>query len=162
MNDNRVVLSGKPYLKNNFSNFEHIHFPSKQPFLTSNKRDFKEQELYEQCKSHVKKNKSSFVNASHIVLGESSVQTSSTYRNIHNNPSDQISRFNYEKIKFKNPEYRIDPLTATEVGVNLHNNWGFEYFKNEKPKRYVSNDKNMMEDRKYNKIFDPITNRYIN
>ena len=40
LHNNREILD-KPYLKPNYSNFEYVHFPNKEPFLTSNRRDFK-------------------------------------------------------------------------------------------------------------------------
>ena len=38
---NREILN-KDYLTPNYSGFKLVHFPQKEPFLTSNKRDFKE------------------------------------------------------------------------------------------------------------------------
>ena len=43
---NRLTLD-KEYLTPNYSGFKLIHFPQKEPFLTSNKRDFKEYKIKE-------------------------------------------------------------------------------------------------------------------
>jgi hypothetical protein len=94
MGNNRIELKDREYLKNNFSNFEYKHFPSKQPFMTSNMRDFKEIEIYENTsKKKSNKEKSSLINASQVVLGEytSKCNPKSTYEDLYNNPKERKS-----------------------------------------------------------------------
>ena len=38
LHNNREILN-QPYLKPNYSGFEYVHFPNKEPFLTSNQRE---------------------------------------------------------------------------------------------------------------------------
>ena len=52
---NRLTLD-KEYLTPNYSGFKLIHFPQKEPFLTSNKRDFIEFKRKEEEKSKLNEN----------------------------------------------------------------------------------------------------------
>lgn len=155
---NRVDIN-KPYLKPNYSNFEYVHFPNKEPFMTSNKRDFKQ---YQIAKEENLGNNKEFIRASKIVLGEYRDKSNSTYTEIHKDPKDQRSKFNYNKINFNYNPYNVHPITSELVYKPAHNNWGFDYYNKDKQKHYVSNDKPMALNTDFRKVYDPITNRFLN
>ncbi len=155
----------KPYLKSNYSEIEYVHFPNKEPFLTSNKRDFKP-DLLNNLNSIVSKSEKSkgkeLIRASKIVLGEIFHKNNSTYKELHSDPKDQTSKYNYDKIKYKYNPYNIHPITGEPISKTSHNNWSFDYFNKDKFKKYVSNDKPMAFNTNFTKIYDPITNRFLN
>jgi hypothetical protein len=95
-------------------------------------------------------------------LGEYHQKINSTYSELHNDPKDQRSKFNYDKIKYKHEPYNIHPITAEPIYKASHNNWSFDYFNKDKIKNYVSNDKPMALNTNFRKIYDPITNRFLN
>jgi hypothetical protein len=67
--NNRVDLSDKKYLTPNYSNIEYVHFPNKEPFLTSNKRDFKTYNT-ETNKNKQNYNPKEFLLASKIIVNK--------------------------------------------------------------------------------------------
>ncbi len=126
-------------------------------------RDFKEKEINEKTTKKISnKEKSSLINASQIVLGEytSKCNPKSTYEDLYNHPKERKSHC--EKIKYKIPEYKLHPLTSNPIQIASHHFWSFDFYHPEKSKNHNSNDKVMIPNRNYNKIYDPITNRYLN
>lgn len=154
-----MSLADKPYLKSNYSNIEYVHFPNKEPFLTSNKRDFKPLPF---AKKENNEKSKEFIKASKIVLGEYPHRNNPTYTDTHNDPKDQKSKFNYDKINFSYNPYNIHPITSEVIFKPEHKNWGFEYFNKDKSKHTISNNKGVFINTNFTKVYDPITNRYFN
>lgn len=155
----------KPYLKSNYSEIEYGHLLNKDPFLTSNNRDFKP-DLLKSLNSAVPNSEKlkgkELIRASKIVLGEIFQKNNSTYTELHSDPKDQRSKYNYDKIKYKYDPYNIHPITGEHISKASHNNWSFDYYNKDKVKSYVSNDKPMALNTNFRKIYDPITNRFLN
>ncbi len=126
-------------------------------------RDFKEKEIFEQTKKNSNKEKSSLINASQVVLGEyTKTKPITTYQDLHNHPDERKSIHNYDKINYKLPKYKLHPLTSKPISIESHDFWSFDFYNPGKSKNHNSNDKPTIPNRNYNKIYDPITNRYLN
>lgn len=149
----------KPYLKSNHSEFDYVHFPNKEPFLTSNARDYLKHPI---VKREIVKETKELQKNSKIVLGDFNKQIISTYDELHNNPKNQKPRYDFNKVEFKYNQYNIHPITNEIIYKSDHNNWGFDYFNKKKPKGYVSYDKPMVSNTNFKKVYDPITNRFLN
>ena len=91
LHNNREILD-KPYLKPNYSNFEYVHFPNKEPFLTSNRRDFKPIHMTEKDRAVLDEKTRNFIRNSKIILGNSPPTTETVYMNIMKDPKEQISK----------------------------------------------------------------------
>ena len=79
---NRIILQ-KDYLSPNYSGFKLIHFPQKEPFLTSNKRDFIEYNRKEEEKSKLNINQLKFLRESKIEKGDYKPERKSMYGYLH-------------------------------------------------------------------------------
>jgi hypothetical protein len=86
----------------------------------------------------------------------------SQYTYQHGNPKEQICRYNYDKIDFKYDKNMLNPITNEIIDKPSHNNWGFEYFNRDKDKKQRSNDKPQVYNNDYNKVYNPITDRFFN
>jgi hypothetical protein len=84
-----------------------------------------------------------------------------TNQEILNNPKEQRSRMNYDKIKFNYESYNVHPLTSELIHKPTHNNWNFDYWNRDKPKHSVSNDRPQFVNNDLRRVYDPITNRYF-
>lgn len=86
----------------------------------------------------------------------------SQYASQHNNPNEQIARFNYDKVEFKYDRHMINPITNEIIYKPTNNNWGFEYFNRDKDKKLRSNDKPQVLINDFRRVYNPVTNRYYN
>ena len=157
---NRLVLD-KEYLTPNFSGFKLIHFPQKEPFLTSNKRDFIEFKRKEEEKSKLNENQIKFLRASKIDMGNHKPENKSMYGYLFEEPKKQISRYDYKKVKFKYNPYNIHPITQELIFKDHTKMNPFDYFNKDKDKHYVTNKNTPFINTEYRKVWDPITNRYF-
>lgn len=151
----------KPYLKPNYSCFEYLDFPSPQPFLTSNMRDFKPIHMTEKDRAVLDENTKNFIRNSKIILGNSPPTNETVYQYKMKAPKDQISRYNYDKIKFKYNPYNLHPITQQPIFKDPENSWGFDYYNQDKDKKYIANPNMSYINTDYRKVWDPITNRYF-
>ena len=103
-----------------------------------------------------------FIKASQIVLGDHLHTTNSSYRENYEGPKFQKSKFNYDKVKFKYDEYKTNPITAELIFKPEQNNWAFDYYNKDKNKFYTSNDKSIGMNSNFKRVYDNITNRYLN
>jgi hypothetical protein len=137
-----------------------VHFPNSEPFLTSYKRDIK---LFKyEDRSETNQKLKEFIKASRIVLGDYSKVTNSSYREVYDDPKNQKLKFNYDKIQFKNEDYKVNPITSELIYKPTHNNWAFDYYNKDKNKYFISNDKSMGVNTNFRRVYDNITNRYFN
>ena len=162
--DNKFILD-KPYLKRNYSQINLKNYPQDNHYMTSNKRDFKK--LNTNRNSEIKseletvKKRMKFIRSSHINLGEYIPEKESAYNHNYNNPINQKTRFNYNKINFRYNPYNIDPITQKLVWKDPQKMNGFDYFNKDKDKRYIIQKNNSFINNDYTKVYDPITNRYF-
>ena len=157
---NREILD-KEYLKPNFSGFKLIHFPPKQPFLTSNTRDFIKFNLKPEDISKLNIEQINFLRQSKIKMGEHKPEKKSIYRYLYEEPKKQNSRFNYEKIHFKYDPYNIHPITQELIWKDPKRMNPFDYYNKDKDKHYITNRNVSFINTEYRKVWDPITNRYF-
>ena len=101
---NRLILN-KDYLTPNYSGFKLIHFPQKEPFLTSNKRDFIEFKRKDEEISKLNEKQLKFLRESKIEQGSHKPENKSMYGYLFEMPSKQISRFDYNKINLSYKNY---------------------------------------------------------
>ena len=157
---NRIILQ-KDYLSPNYSGFKLIHFPQKEPFLTSNKRDFIEYNRKEEEKSKLNINQLKFLRESKIEKGDYKPERKSMYGYLHEAPEKQISRFNYSKINFKYNPYNLHPITQEMIFKDPNKMNPFDYYNKDKDKHYITNRNVPFINTEYKKVWDPITNRYF-
>ena len=157
---NRVILH-KDYLSPNYSGFKLIHFPQKEPFLTSNKRDFIQFNRKEEEKSKLNINQLKFLRESKIEKGDYKPERKSMYGYLYEAPEKQISRFNYNKINFKYNPYNIHPITQEMIFKDPNKMNPFDYYNKDKDKHYITNRNVPFINTEYKKVWDPITNRYF-
>ena len=157
---NRLTLD-KDYLKPNYSGFKLIHFPQKEPFLSSNKRDFIEFKRKEEDKSKLNEKQLKFLRTSKIETGSHIPEKKSMYGYLYENPSKQISRFDYDKINFKYNPYNLQPITQELIIKDAKRMNPFDYYNKDKDKHYVTNNNTPFINTEYLKVWDPITNRYF-
>ena len=157
---NREILD-KEYLSPNYSGFKLIHFPQKEPFLTSNKRDFIEFKRKEEDKSRLNKEQLKFLRASKIEAGDYKPDKKTMYGYLYENPDKQISRFNYDKINFKYNPYNIQPITQELIIKDPQRMNPFDYYNKDKDKHYITNKNTPFINKEYLKVWDPITNRFF-
>ena len=157
---NRLTLD-KDYLKPNYSGFKLIHFPQKEPFLSSNKRDFIEFKRKEEDKSKLNEKQLKFLRTSKIETGSHNPEKKSMYGYLYENPSKQISRFDYDKINFKYNPYNLQPITQELIIKDAKRMNPFDYYNKDKDKHYVTNNNTPFINTEYLKVWDPITNRYF-
>ena len=157
---NRVILH-KDYLCPNYSGFKLIHFPQKEPFLTSNKRDFIQFNRKEEEKSKLNINQLKFLRESKIEKGDYKPERKSMYGYLYEAPEKQISRFNYNKINFKYNPYNLHPITQEIIFKDPNKMNPFDYYNKDKDKHYITNRNVPFINTEYKKVWDPITNRYF-
>ena len=157
---NREILD-KEYLSPNYSGIKLIHFPQKEPFLTSNKRDFIEFKRKEEDKSRLNKEQLKFLRASKIEAGDYKPDKKTMYGYLYENPDRQISRFNYDKINFKYNPYNIQPITQELIIKDPQRMNPFDYYNKDKDKHYITNKNTPFINKEYLKVWDPITNRFF-
>ena len=157
---NRIILQ-KDYLSPNYSGFKLIHFPQKEPFLTSNKRDFIQFNRKEEEKSKLNINQLKFLRESKIEKGDYKPERKSMYGYLHEAPEKQISRFNYSKINFKYNPYNLHPITQEMIFKDPKKMNPFDYYNKDKDKHYITNRNIPFINTEYKKVWDPITNRYF-
>ena len=157
---NRIIIQ-KDYLSPNYSGFKLIHFPQKEPFLTSNKRDFIEYHRKEEEKSKLNVNQLKFLRESKIEKGDYKPERKSMYGYLHEAPEKQISRFNYNKINFKYNPYNLHPITQELIFKDPTKMNPFDYYNKDKDKHYITNRNIPFINTEYKKVWDPITNRYF-
>ena len=157
---NREILN-KDYLTPNYSGFKLVHFPQKEPFLTSNKRDFKEYNRTEEEKSKLNEAQLKFLRTSKIETGMHKPEKKSIYGYFYEAPKKQISRFNYNKINFKYIPFNINPITSEPIIKDPRKMNPFDYFNKDKDKHYITNKNIPFINTEYLKVWDPITNRYF-
>ena len=157
---NRIILQ-KDYLSPNYSGFKLIHFPQKEPFLTSNKRDFIEYNRKEEEKSKLNINQLKFLRESKIEKGDYKPERKSMYGYLHEAPEKQISRFNYSKINFKYNPYNLHPITQEMIFKDPKKMNPFDYYNKDKDKHYITNRNISFINTEYRKVWDPITNRFF-
>jgi len=157
---NRLILN-KEYLTPNYSGFKLIHFPQKEPFLTSNKRDFIEFKRKEEEISKLNEKQKKFLRESKIEMGNYKPEHKSMYGYLYENPSKQVSRFDYDKINFKYNPYNLHPIRQELILKDPKNMNPFDYYNKDKDKHYVTNKNVPFINKEYLKVWDPITNRYF-
>ena len=157
---NRLILD-KEYLSPNYSGFKLIHFPQKEPFLTSNKRDFVEFKRKEEEKSKLNEKQLKFLRESKIEIGNYKPERKSMYGYLFEDPKKQISRYDYKNINFKYNPYNIHPITQELIFKDPTKMNPFDYFNKDKDKHYITNKKVPYINTEYQKVWDPITNRYF-
>ena len=157
---NRLILD-KDYLTPNWSGFQLVHFPQKEPFLTSNKRDFIEFKRKEEEKSKLNEKQLKFLRTSKIENGDYKPEKKSMYGYFYEMPKKQISRFNYDKINFKYNPYNVHPITNKLIWKDAKKMNPFDYYNKDKDKHYVTNKNIPFINTQYLKVWDPITNRYF-
>jgi len=164
LTDNKMILN-KKYLKRNYSQVDLHNYPQENPFMTSNKRDFKTINIdrNSEIKSELEtvKKRMKFIRTSHIHLGEYIPEKESVYSYNYIQPINQKTRFNYNKINFRYNPYNIDPITQKLVWKDPKKMNGFDYFNKDKDKRYVIQKNNSFINNDYTKVYDPISNRYF-
>lgn len=84
-----------------------------------------------------------------------------TNNEILNDPQEQHSRFNYNKIKFNYETYNVHPITSELTHKPTHKNWTFDYWNKDKPKNSISNDRPEFINNDLRRVYDPITNRFF-
>ena len=157
---NRLTLN-KEYLSPNYSGFKLIHFPQKEPFLTSNKRDFIQYNRKEEEKSKLNLAQLKFLRESKIETGDYKPERKSMYGYLYENPNKQIWRFNYDKVNFKYNPYNLHPIRQEPILKDPKNMNPFDYFNKDKDKHYITNKDVPYINKEYLKVWDPITNRYF-
>ena len=160
LSGNRIILN-KDYLSPNYSGFKLIHFPQKEPFLTSNKRDFIEYNRKEEEKSKLNLNQLKLLRESKIEKGDYKPERKTMYGYFHEAPEKQILRFNYNKINFKYNPYNLHPITQELIFKDPKKMNPFDYFNKDKDKHYITNRNIPFINTVYKKVWDPITNRYF-
>jgi hypothetical protein len=55
----------------------------------------------------------------------------------------------------------VKPVTNEVVYKPKHDNWSFDYYNKDKPKYSISNDRPQVVNTNFNRVYDPITNRYF-
>ena len=160
LKDNIAILD-KDYLKPNFSGFKLIHFPQAKPFLTSNRRDFIKYSITDDEKSKSNVEQIKHLRRSNIEMGEYIPEKLSMYKFLHNDPKDQVPRFDYNKIKYKYNLYNLHPITQEQIIKDPNRMNPFDYFNRDKNKRYVTNHNLPYINTDYKKVWDPITNRFF-
>ena len=157
---NRLTLD-KEYLSPNYSGFKLIHFPQKEPFLTSNKRDFIEYKRKEEEKSKLNLAQLKFLRESKIETGNYKPEKKSMYGYLYEKPSKQIWRFDYDKINFKYNPYNLHPIRQEPILKDPKRMNPFDYYNKDKDKHYTTNNNIPFINKEYLKVWDPITNRYF-
>ena len=157
---NTKFILDKSYLNRNHSHFDLIHFPNTDPFLTTYRRDVNPGNINN--KAGAKNISKNFIKASQIVLGDHIHTTNSSYRENYEGPNFQKSMFDYDKVKFKYDEYKTNPITSELIFKPEQNNWAFDYYNRDKNKFYSSNDKSIGINPNFRRVYDNITNRYLN
>ena len=90
LHNNREILN-KPYLKPNYSEFEYVHFPNKEPFLTSNQRDFKPIYMTDKDRAVLDEKTKNFIRNSKIILGTSPPTKETNYMEVMKDPKDHFA-----------------------------------------------------------------------
>ena len=157
---NREIIN-KEYLKSNYSGLQLIHFPQKEPFLTSNKRDFKIYNRTKEEKSKLNEEQIKFLRTSKIETGLYKPEKKSLYGYLYEEPKKQISRFNYDKINFKYIPFNLNPITSELIKKDPKKMKPFDYYNKDKDKHYITNKNIPFINTEYLKVWDPITNRYF-
>ncbi|MCQ2819121.1 MAG: hypothetical protein MJ252_17805 [archaeon] len=158
--ESKIILD-KPYLKANYSTLQFNHDPSKDPFLTSNKRDFKEIHMRPEDRSVLDSKTKNLIRNSKIILGDCPPTLHSVYQYKMKDPKDQIPKYDYSKIHFKYDPYNLHPITQEPIFKDPQCCWGFDYWNKDKNKKYVSNRNTSFINTDYKKVYDPITNRFF-
>ncbi len=160
LENNREILTAD-YLKPNYSGFDLVCFPQKQPFLTSNLRDFYPISMKPEDRSKLSEDRIKFLRESKITMGEYTPENSSMYGYFFKAPKNQTPRFNYDKIKFKYNPYNLHPITQQPVWKDPKKMNPFDYYNQDKDKHYVTNKNVPFINTEYRKVWDPITNRFF-
>ena len=160
LHNNREILN-QPYLKPNYSGFEYVHFPNKEPFLTSNQRDFKPIHMAEKDRAVLDEKTTNFIRNSKIILGTCPPTKETNYMEVMKDPKDQFCKYNYDKIKFKYDQYNLHPITQQPIFKDPDNSWGFDCYNRDKDKKYIANRNMSYINTDYRKVWDPITNRFF-
>ena len=160
LHNNREILN-QPYLKPNYSGFEYVHFPNKEPFLTSNQRDFKPIHMAEKDRAVLDEKTKNFIRNSKIILGTCPPTKETNYMEVMKDPKDQFCKYNYDKIKFKYDQYNLHPITQQPIFKDPDNSWGFDCYNRDKDKKYIANRNMSYINTDYRKVWDPITNRFF-
>ena len=160
LHNNREILN-QPYLKPNYSGFEYVHFPNKEPFLTSNQRDFKPIHMAEKDRAVLDEKTKNFIRNSKIILGTCPPTKETNYMEVMKDPKDQFCKYNYDKIKFKYDQYNLHPITQQPIFKDPDNSWGFDCYNRDKDKKYIANRNMSYINTDYRKVWEPITNRFI-
>ena len=166
LTDNRYILN-KNYLKHNYSQIDLHNYPQENPFLTSNRRDFKTLNLKDISKlkseSEEAKARIKFIRSSHIKFGESDLMEEKESMNSfnYNAPIHQKLRFDYNKINFRYDPYNVHPITNKLIWKDHTKMYPFDYFNKDKDKHYVIPRSNSFINTDYTKVYDPITNRFF-
>ena len=158
LHNNREILN-QPYLKPNYS--EYVHFPNKEPFLTSNQRDFKPIHMAEKDRAVLDEKTKNFIRNSKIILGTCPPTKETNYMEVMKDPKDQFCKYNYDKIKFKYDQYNLHPITQQPIFKDPDNSWGFDCYNRDKDKKYIANRNMSYINTDYRKVWDPITNRFF-
>ena len=160
LHNNREILN-QPYLKPNYSGFEYVHFPNKEPFLTSNQRDFKPIHMAEKDRAVLDEKTKNFIRNSKIILGTCPPTKETNYMEVMKDPKDQFCKYNYDKIKFKYDQYNLHPIPQQPIFKDPDNSWGFDCYNTDKDKKYIANRNMSYINTDYRKVWDPITNRFF-
>lgn len=160
LHNNREILN-QPYLKPNYSGFEYVHFPNKEPFLTSNQRDFKPIHMTEKDRAVLDEKTKNFIRNSKIILGTCPPTKETNYMEVMKDPKNQFCKYNYDKIKFKYDQYNLHPITQQPIFKDPENSWGFDCYNRDKDKKYIANRNMSYINTDYRKVWDPITNRFF-
>ena len=164
LNDNRFILN-KNYLKKNYSQIDFLNYPQDNPFLTSNRRDFKaiDTKKDSELKSEIEnvKNKMKYIRSSQINFGEYKPEKESMYGLNYIAPINQKLRFDYNKINFRYNPFNVHPITNQLIWKDPKNMNPFDYFNKDKDKHYVIKRNNSFINGDYRKVYDPITHRYF-
>ena len=164
LTNNRYILN-KKYLNKHYSQFDFIHSIQKNPFLTSNRRDYHLMKVKSESDLRAEydeaKKRKRLIQESHIKFGERNPDKKTMYGYNYAEPVSQILRFKYDKIKFKYDIYNKNPITGELIWKNPKKMNPFDYFNANKNKRYVIHRNNSYINTDYKKVYSPITHRYF-
>jgi aspartate carbamoyltransferase regulatory subunit len=144
-------------------------YNNKNTFKTTNKTDYTQmgmtkeaQELFQ--KKYLEQNSNNLLDKNEL---------DSIYNISMKNPKEQIKKYDYDKIKFKQEKEILDTITQ-QIKPKDKNCWSFDYFNEEKNKDHKYNPfqirsiNSRLDIRRHHKgykdnkqIWDPIANRYF-
>ena len=160
LHNNREILN-KPYLKPNYSGFEYVHFPNKEPFLTSNQRDFKPIYMTDKDRAVLDEKTKNFIRNSKIILGTSPPTKETNYMEVMKDPKDHFASITMIKYNSNMINIIYIPSLNSLFLRTLITPWGFDCYNRDKDRKYIANRNMSYINTDYQKVWDPITNRFF-